>query len=220
MDLNVLMVDDHPPIIEGYKSILSFNPYGYNLNTVAAYNCEAAYFIITEKLRPIAFDIVLVDVTLPPFEEKKLESGEDLVLLVKKHLPEAKIIMLTSHTESLVLYRILNECQPDGLLVKSDFLSEEFLIAFDTVVKGGKYYSTTVKNQQNEMISSVKTLDSYNRQIIMLLSQGVKTKNFHDYINLSTSAIEKRKSVIKDYFGIIKGTDEDILREARKQGLI
>lgn len=70
------------------------------------------------------------------------------------------------------------------------------------------------------MISSVKTLDSYNRQIIMLLSQGVKTKNFHDYINLSTSAIEKRKVVIKDYLGIIKGTDEDILREARKQGLI
>ncbi len=220
MDLNVLMVDDHPPIIEGYKSILSFNPNGYNLNTVAAYSCEAAYYIITEKLKPIAFDIVLVDVTLPPFQEKNMESGEDLVLLVKKHLPEAKIIMLTSHSESLVLYRILNECQPDGLLVKSDFLSEEFLIAFDTVVKGGKYYSTTVKNQQNEMSSNVKTLDSYNRQIILLLSQGVKTKNFHDYINLSTSAIEKRKSVIKDYFGIIKGTDEDILREARKQGLI
>lgn len=220
MDLNVLMVDDHPPIIEGYKSILSYNPFGYNLHTVAAYSCEAAYFIITEKAKPIPFDIVFVDVTLPPFQEKNIESGEDLVLLVKEHLPEAKIIMLTSHTESLVLYRILSECQPDGLLVKSDFLSDEFLVAFDTIVKGGKYYSATVKNQKNEMISSVKTLDSYNRQIIILLSQGVKTKNFHHHINLSTSAIEKRKTVIKDYFGILKGTDEDILREARKQGLI
>lgn len=220
MDLNVLMVDDHPPIIEGYRAILSYNTFGYNLETVAAYSCEAAYFIITEKLKPIAFDIVLVDVTLPPFQEKNIESGEDLVLLVKEHLPEAKIIMLTSHTESLVLYRILNECQPDGLLVKSDFLSEEFLLAFDVIVKGGKYYSATVKNHKNDMISNVKTLDSYNRQIIILLSQGVKTKNFHEHINLSTSAIEKRKVVIKDYFGIVKGTDEDILREARKQGLI
>lgn len=220
MDLNVLMVDDHPPIIEGYRAILSYNTFGYNLETVAAYSCEAAYFIITEKLKPIAFDIVLVDVTLPPFQEKNIESGEDLVFLVKEHLPEAKIIMLTSHTESLVLYRILNECQPDGLLVKSDFLSDEFLVAFDTIVKGEKYYSATVRNQKNEMISNVKTLDSYNRQIIILLSQGVKTKNFHEHINLSTSAIEKRKVVIKDYFGIVKGTDEDILREARKQGLI
>lgn len=220
MNLNVLMVDDHPPIIEGYKSILSYNTFGYNLNTIAAYNCETAYFIITEKLKPIAFDIVFVDVTLPPFREKNIESGEDLALLVKEHLPGTKIIMLTSHTESLVLYRILNECQPDGLLVKSDFLSEEFLLAFDTVVKGEKYYSETVRNHKNEMLSNVKTLDSYNRQIIMLLSQGVKTKNFHEHINLSTSAIEKRKVIIKDYFGILKGTDEDILREARKQGLI
>ena len=220
MDLNVLMVDDHPPIIEGYKSILSYNPFGYNLHTIAAYCCETAYFIITEKAKPFAFDIVFVDVTLPPFQEKNIESGEDLVLLVKQHLPEAKIVMLTSHTESLMLYRILNECQPDGLLVKSDFLSDEFLAAFDTIVKGGKYYSATVKTQINEMISSVKTLDSYNRQIIILLSQGVKTKNLHEHVNLSTSAIEKRKAVIKDYFGIAKGTDEDILREARKQGLI
>ena len=29
MELQVLMVDDHPPIIEGYKSILSFNSFGY-----------------------------------------------------------------------------------------------------------------------------------------------------------------------------------------------
>jgi DNA-binding NarL/FixJ family response regulator len=220
MDLNVLMVDDHPPIIEGYKSILSFNTFGYNLNTIAAYSCEAAYAIITEKLKPIAFDIVLVDVTLPPYQEKDLESGEDIVLLVKQHLPGTKIIMLTSHSESLVIYRILNGCDPDGLLVKSDFLPDEFLLAFDTVVKGERYYSSTVRAQRDEMMSSIKTLDSYNRQIIMLMSQGVKTKNFHDYINLSTSAIEKRKAIIKDYFGIGKGTDEDILREARKQGLI
>ena len=220
MNLNVLMVDDHPPIIEGYKAILSYNTFGYNINTVAAYCCETAYLIITQKLKPIAFDIVFIDVTLPPFIEKNIESGEDLALLVKEHLPEAKIIMLTSHTESLVLFRILNECQPDGLLVKSDFLSDEFLLAFDTIVKGGKYYSTTVRNQKQELLSKGKTLDSYNRQIIILLSQGVKTKNFHEHINLSTSAIEKRKGAIKDYFGITKGTDEDILREARKQGLI
>ena len=220
MDLNVLIIDDHPPIVEGYKSILSYNPNGYKLNVIAAYNCETAYSIITEKFKPVAFDIVLVDVTLPPFKEKNIESGEDIAVLVKEHLPETKIIMLTSHSESLVLYSILNKCQPDGLLVKSDFLPEEFLHAFDTVVKGENYYSITVRNLRNDMDSNVKTLDSYNRQIILLLSQGVKTKNFHEHIHLSTSAIEKRKVIIKDYLGILKGTDEDILREARKQGLI
>ena len=48
MELQVLMVDDHSPIIEGYKSILLFNPYGYVLNTTEAYSCEMAYHAIIE----------------------------------------------------------------------------------------------------------------------------------------------------------------------------
>lgn len=220
MEINVLMVDDHPPIIEGYKAILSFNTFGYSINTVVAYNCETAYNIITNTIKPIVFDLVFIDVTLPPFAEKCINSGEDLVFLVKQYQPNAKIVILTSHAESFVLHRILKDCKPEGLLIKSDFLSDEFLVAFDTILKGENYYSATVKNQKHELISSNKTLDSYNIQIIILLSQGVKTKNFHEHINLSTSAIEKRKAVIKDYFGITKGTDEDILREARKLGFI
>jgi hypothetical protein len=39
-------------------------------------------------------------------------------------------------------------------------------------------------------------------------------------LNLSISAINKRKAILKQIFGIDKGTDEDILKEARKQGYI
>ena len=63
-------------------------------------------------------------------------------------------------------------------------------------------------------------MDNYNRQIIILLSQGVKTKNLPDLLYLSKSAIDKRKAIIKQLLGIDKGNDEDILKEARKQGLI
>ena len=63
-------------------------------------------------------------------------------------------------------------------------------------------------------------MDNYNRQILLLLSQGIKTKNLPDLLHLSKSAIDKRKAIIKQIFGIDKGTDEDILKEARRQGLI
>ena len=220
MELNVLMVDDHPPIIEGYKAILSCNTSGFTIKTVMAYSCETAYTILTETTKPIVFDMVFMDITLPPFTDKNIHSGEDLVQLVKKHHPLSKIVILTSHTESLLIYRILYECKPDGLLIKSDFLSEEFLFAFDTILKGGKYYSATVKSQKHDLLSHHTLLDTYNRQIIILMSKGIKTKNLHEHINLSTSAIEKRKVIIKDYFGIKKGNDEDILREVRKRGLL
>lgn len=36
--LNVLMIDDHPSMIEGYKSILSFNDLDCEINVTPAYN--------------------------------------------------------------------------------------------------------------------------------------------------------------------------------------
>lgn len=220
MHVNLLIVDDHLSIIEGYKSILSFNKSGYSIETTAATSLEKAFKIITQEPKPILFDIVFVDFTLPEYAEQKLFTGEDLIPVIKKHLPNAKIAILTSHAESILLYRILNESNPNGILVKSDFTSEDLLVAFDVLMNGENYYTSTVLNYKNQLVPGNKIFDSYNRQIIQLLSQGVKTKNIQEILHLSKSAIDKRKSAIKDMLDIDKGSDEDILREARKRGLI
>lgn len=218
MELKVLMVDDHPPIIEGYRSILAYNPYGYTLNTTTAHTCEAAYNAIFQARFP--FDIVFLDLTLPPYFEKNLNSGDDLVPIVRKQHPNAKIVILTSHYESIVLFKIIKEHNPEGLLIKSDFQAPELVKAFDVIVNGGTYFSETVLSHQKSWGQKNKVMDSYNRQILLLLAQGVKTKNFPDLLHLSKSAIDKRKAILKQLLGIDKGNDEDILKEARKQGLI
>jgi hypothetical protein len=87
-------------------------------------------------------------------------------------------------------------------------------------VRGENYYSKTIHKLNKEANSNRKILDHYNQKIILLLSQGIKTKNLHEHLHLSVSAIDKRKVSIKIFFGIEKGTDEDIIREARKQGFI
>lgn len=218
MELKVLMVDDHPPIIEGYRSILAYNPNGYILNTTTAHSCEAAYNAIFQASCP--FDIVFLDLTLPPFFEKNLNSGDDLVPIVRRQHPNAKIVILTSHYESIVLYKIIKEHNPEGILIKSDFQAQELVKAFDVIVNGGTYFSETVMNHQKSWGEKNKVMDSYNRQILLLLAQGVKTKSLPDFLHLSKSAIDKRKAILKQLLGIDKGNDEDILKEARKQGLI
>lgn len=220
MHVNLLIVDDHLPIIEGYKSILSFNKSGYHIETTAATSLEKAFKIITQEPKTILFDIVFIDLTLPEYPEEKLFTGEDLVPVIKEHLPNAKIAILTSHAESILMYRILNESNPNGILVKSDFTSEDLLVAFDVLMKGENYYTSTVLNYKKQLVPGNKIFDSYNRQIIQLLSQGVKTKNIQEILHLSKSAVDKRKAAIKDLLEIDKGSDEDILREARKRGLI
>ncbi|MES2410852.1 MAG: response regulator transcription factor [Bacteroidota bacterium] len=218
MEIQVLMVDDHPPIIEGYRSILAYNSFGYILNTTAVHSCETAYNAIFQAKRP--FDIVFLDLTLPSYFEKNINSGEDLIPIVRKQHPNAKVVILTSHSEAIVLFKIINDHKPEGVLVKSDFQAQELIEAFNVVVEGGTYFSETVINHRKSWGEKNKVMDSYNRQILSLLAQGIKTKNFPELLHLSKSAIDKRKAILKQLLGIDKGNDEDILKEARKQGLI
>ena len=69
MEVNVLMIDDHKLIIEGYKSILSFNPHGYEIKTKQALCCESAYELITTTTD--RFDLVTIDYTMPAYPEKE-----------------------------------------------------------------------------------------------------------------------------------------------------
>ena len=218
MHVHLLIVDDHLSIIEGYKSILSYST-SHTVETTSATSLELAYKIITQEPKP-NFDVVFIDLTLPEYPEKGLLAGDDLIAVVRNHLPDAKVVILTSHSESILFYRILNEDDPDGILIKSDFTSEELLVAFDVIVRGEKYYSSTIVKYKKQLVPSNKIFDTYNRQIIQLLSQGIKTKNIQEQLHLSKSAIDKRKANIKDLLGISKGNDEDLIREARKQGLI
>lgn len=219
-DLHILMIDDHPSMIEGYKSILSFNDLGLRIITTPAYNCESAYNIIDKTSVSEAFDFAFVDLSLPPYLEKKIKGGEDLALLIKNKFPDCKIVILTSHAEAFILDAIQKNIAPNGLLVKSDFTADEFLLAFEKIYNNHFYTSRTVVENIAELHEKSAFLDENNRKLITLLAEGVKTKNLPQRMNLSISAIDKRKAQIKYFFKIEKGSDEDIIREAKKHGLI
>ena len=217
--LNIIIVEDHPAMIEGYKSILSAQfKLEEEVILTTAFNCQMAYQKISTAIVP--YDIALLDMIIPPFEAMKLYSGEDLALLLQEKMPLCKIIMSTSHTEAFVLYNLIKKVNPSGVLVKSDYNPEEFLLAIQKIIEGENYFSATAKLSIKEVHQGNQYLDSYNRRIISLLAKGIKTKNLPQHLNISISAIDKRKAHIKEVFGIQKGTDEDILREAKNRGFI
>lgn len=220
--VNIFMIDDHPSMIEGYKSILSYNDLGYEINVTSAFDCESAYKRMMKSEDLYEFDMVFLDLSLPPYEEKKINSGQDLAILAKKKYPFAKIVILTSHAEAFILYDIQTNIDPDGLLVKSDFTADEFLKAFEVIINKEKYVSKTVKESIQDLLEVKNNvfLDENNRTIISLLAKGVLSKNLPNYINLAQSSIDKRKAQIKDYFCVKGGTDEDIVREAKRQGFV
>lgn len=217
---NILLVDDHPAILNGYISILGLNHKDLVLSPTFCYNCEEAYNAITDPLHANFFDFILLDQRLPPFQEKNMKSGEDLAILAKEHQNKAKIIILTGHAETFIIYDIIHKTNPNGLIIKSDATGEILLDAFHDVVEGKTYYSNTVTDNMKDLLIREDYLDSINRQIIILLAQGFKNKTIAIQLGLSDSTVEKRKSKIKDFFLVNKSTDEELIIEAKKQGFI
>ena len=219
--INILMVDDHPIIIEGYQNVLmATKEDDQTLLIDTANNCYTAQLMINRASKSTPYDVCFFDISLPASEDGKYASGEDLALLVKRVLPDAKIIILTMFNESFRIHNIIKEINPDDFLIKSDLTSMELADAFQQILKYPPYYSSTVSNYVKKTITSEIYVDDINRKILHLLSQGIKTKSLSEYIPLSTSAIEKRKKQLKLLFSVVDGKDETLLQEAREKGYL
>lgn len=219
--LKILMIDDHPMIIEGYQNtILSTKTHKQEFDIDIANNCDLALEYIQSSLNNKPYDILFVDIRIPPSSDGSITSGEDLARYARKVLPDAKIIILTMFNESYRIHNILKTINPEGFLIKSDLTSSELANAFQSILQNPPYYSSTVNSFLRKTVTSDIVVDDKNRKILHLLSQGIKTKNLSEHLGLSLSAVEKRKKQLKILFSVEDGQDETLLKEARKKGFL
>ncbi|MDN3664579.1 response regulator [Algibacter miyuki] len=220
--LKILMIDDHPMIIEGYQNTLLFSKKdNQELNIDIANNCDQAIAYMNKAVESqLLYDVLFVDISLPPSTDGSMSSGEDLAEYAREVLPTAKIIILTMFNESFRIHNIIKTIDPEGFLIKSDLTSSELASAFQAVLNNPPFYSGTVNNHIRKSIVSDIVIDDKNRKILHLLSQGVKTKNLAAHLDISLSAVEKRKRQLRDIFDVQDGQDETLLNEARKKGFV
>jgi DNA-binding NarL/FixJ family response regulator len=218
--MKVFLVDDHPMTVEGYNNALIREPFGIHRPVFAkAYNCEEAYFTLERALsKRESFDIAIIDKGLPSYEEKSILSGSDLAVLIRLKMPDCKIIMITAHTEVIVVYDIAKKIRPEGLIIKNDITPEKLQQAIMEVLQGNQYQSPMVKICINEIWKKELMIEDYNRQILLYLSKGFKIKELEGIIYLTTSAIQKRILRMKKAFDVTD--DTGLVREAIKQGFI
>lgn len=220
--IRILMIDDHPMIIEGYQNTLQFTKKSnQELYVDIANNCDEAIKYMEKSLeKSLPYDVLFVDISLPPSKDGLMQSGEDLAEYARIILPKAKIIILTMFNESFRIHNIIKTIDPEGFLIKSDLTSSELASAFQAVLKNPPFYSGTVNSHIRKAITNDIIIDEKNRKILHLLSQGVRTKNLAAHLDMSLSAVEKRKKQLKDLFSVEDGQDETLLEEARKKGFV
>lgn len=217
---NILIVDDHPFIIQGYKNAITrYNPNEFEFFIEQANDCKSAYKIITNP-ETKAFDIAFLDISMPAYEEKGMFSGEDLAKLLNEFMPNCKIILLTMYTELLKIKNIIDTINPNGLVIKNDLTFDELLFGFDKVIKNEIYYSQSIQKMMDLDKSETIEIDLFDKQILFHLSKGTKTKEIPQYIPISLEAIEKRKLNLKKLLDLKDESDIELVREAKKRGLL
>ncbi|MFW0739967.1 response regulator [Flavobacterium sp. T12S277] len=222
MTYNILIVDDHPLVIDTYKNLLSkVNIQGKKINIITSHNCENAYKKIIIHIRQnISIDLALLDINLPPYKEGNINNGIDLSLLLRKKIENCKIFFITKQDQPLHIDKIIREVNPEGFASQKDINFKKLLIICERIIIGEKFRSLTIVEIQKELLKKKFNWDKYDNRIITLIYEGVKTMNLPNHIPLSMSAIEKRKAHIKSQLLLEKGNDRDLISKAKKLGLL
>lgn len=217
--INILIVDDHQFIIQGYKNVINLFPdKSITFNFIEASDCKSGFETISNSPQP--FDVAFLDVSMPEYPEKNINTGEDLAKLIKETMPECKIALLTMHSESLKVMSIIEEINPLGLVIKNDLTFDSMILALTSILNGDTYYSDSVikflNNQQKEKVY----IDVIDRQILHYLNKGVNYDDIPLYITISTSSVKTRKENLKDLLGISGSDDASLVSVARDRGLL
>lgn len=216
-DINILLVDDHHMILEGYKNVLSKKNFSESkLKIDTADNCDLAW----DKINNENFQIIFLDINFPVQENSKILSGEDLGVKIKKEFPHIKIVILTVLENSFRLYNILSSINPDGFLLKGETTAQELQRCLEKVLDSPPYYGPKISKILRSEVTNKSFVDETDRIMLYQLSLGTKTKDLTKFMHLSLRAIEDRKKRLKEIFGVSGEGNKALLEKARESGYI
>lgn len=215
----VLLVDDHRFILVGYKNTLDrYIAEQFEFQYEEAKDCRSAYDIITNPETGV-FDFAFLDISMPPYHEKGILSGEDLAIVLHQRMPECKIIILTMYTEILKIKNIITAINPCGLIIKNDLDFKELIFGFDKIVNNEIYYSESIKKMMELENIEIPEIDVIDKQILFHISKGTEPEDFIKYIPLSAESIEIRRKQLKKLL-IVEGNDSELISKAKSLGLL
>ena len=86
-------------------------------------------------------------------------------------------------------------------------------------MKSEKYYSQSVVKMLNQSPHNSIEIDEFDKQILFHLSKGTEVEEMPQYIPISITEIEKRRTSLKELLKIRSGSDDDLVKEAKSKGL-
>ena len=143
--ISILVVDDHPFIVDGIKSLLAENT---KFKIVADTNFPEN---VIQMLQNQHIEIVITDISMPKI------SGMELTKLIKAAQPEVKVLALSMHGDKQHISEML-EAGISGYVLKNTGRAE-LLEALSRISDGGMYFSQDVSTELLKPSEPVKSGD-------------------------------------------------------------
>lgn len=182
MGTRMFIVDDHPAVRLGLRSLISQED-DFEIVGEAASIGEAL-----EKVRALQPEIAIVDISF--------EKGRDGLELVQQLSGEVKILVCSYHDERLFAERAL-AAGARGYIQKSEVL-DEVVNALRRIRKGEVYLSQRMSQHLLRMIGhkredGISLMDLTNREleVFKLLGIGCETWEVAERLNLSPKTVAK-----------------------------
>lgn len=220
---SVLIIEDHPLIAKAYKiafAQITESHENFQFEIDLAQNCDDAIEKIVLASENEPYDIIFLDISLPPSQDGLFASGEDLGIRINEVLPDSKIIIATSFNDHLKVNSLLKSIDPDGFLVKTDIESNELIGAILGVINLPPFYSKSVLNSIRKHFATGVFLDKTDRQLLYELSIGTRMTDLPSVLMMSLRGLHKRKEQLKVIFDIKDCGDRDLIIRAKESGFI
>jgi DNA-binding NarL/FixJ family response regulator len=208
--IRLLVADDHALMREGVKQIVA-------LSDDVVVTAEAGSGArVRELLREGAFDLMLLDLTMPDV------SGVDLICWVQVKFPALPILVLSMHNEPAVVVRVLR-AGATGYLTK-DNDPQNLMAAIRKTAAGGQYIDPKLAEHiafggdTDSKTLRHQRLTDRELHILRLWSRGRSINNIAEELAISNKTVSTHKARLMEKMGI--HSNAELVRYALAHGIV
>jgi len=197
MKIRVLLVDDHPLVLDGISARLEGED---SLEVVGMANDGKQALELAAKEKP---DVVLMDVSMP------VMNGFEATERFRAEQPDIKVLILSMHDDREYIVKLI-KCGAAGYVLK-DVSSSELIAAIETIHRGGTYFSSGASQalfsqfeQEQAAPAPVQqeALTGRETDVLKLVAEGNSNKAIARELDISVRTVETHRQNIKNKLDI------------------
>jgi len=208
--INILLVDDHELVRTGISKILN-EVKGFKVIN----ECETGEEAI-KYCRQTEPDVILMDMDMPGM------GGLEATKKILRFAPDAKIIVLTVHTEEPFPTKVM-QIGAAGYLTKGT-APNEMVNAIRAVNSGQRYLPAKIAQQmalsqfKSAEESPFNALSDRELQIMLMITRGEKVPDISEHLHLSTKTINSYRYRMFEKLDV--SNDVELTHLAIRHGMI